>query len=289
MKNFEIKNNDSLAPCGRERQSGRSLLPESGADAPTVLSAVYNNRYTSEKATSRYPQSGRSMIEMLGVLAIIGVLSVGGIAGYSKAMTKYRINKTIEQTTLIAGNIRAFWGPQKNYIGVYCNGDNCNASGCNGHSGVDAQGYPTYAYNGCPIVKKAKIFPDEMITVTDGKIMSITNPFGYGVGLGTADKSKSGDNQAFVIDYNIGDNEEACIELLSQDWSMISPNTIIEYTFGPDFYLKTPLTIDEAAALCSKMQEFEGNNVFVLYIDVDPSSEYWKEQLEDCSVEKGGC
>jgi len=37
-------------------------------------------------------QNGRSMIEMLGVLAIIGVLSVGGIAGYSKAMTKYRIN-----------------------------------------------------------------------------------------------------------------------------------------------------------------------------------------------------
>ena len=26
-------------------------------------------------------ESGRSMIEMLGVLAIIGVLSVGGIAG----------------------------------------------------------------------------------------------------------------------------------------------------------------------------------------------------------------
>ena len=31
---------------------------------------------------------GRSMIEMLGVLAIVGVLSVGGIAGYSKAMEK---------------------------------------------------------------------------------------------------------------------------------------------------------------------------------------------------------
>ncbi len=27
-------------------------------------------------------QSGRSMVEMLGVLAIIGVLSVGGISGY---------------------------------------------------------------------------------------------------------------------------------------------------------------------------------------------------------------
>ena len=42
-------------------------------------------------------ETDRSMIEMLGVLAIIGVLSVGGIAGYSKAMMKYRINKTIEQ------------------------------------------------------------------------------------------------------------------------------------------------------------------------------------------------
>lgn len=40
--------------------------------------------------------SGRSMIEMLGVLAIIGVLSVGGIAGYSKAMLNYKLNKSVE-------------------------------------------------------------------------------------------------------------------------------------------------------------------------------------------------
>ncbi len=47
---------------------------------------------------------GRSMIEMLGVLAIIGVLSVGGIAGYSKAMQKWKINKTVEgYSYLIAG------------------------------------------------------------------------------------------------------------------------------------------------------------------------------------------
>ena len=41
--------------------------------------------------------AGRSMVEMLGVLAIIGVLSVGAIAGYSKAMFKYRLNKAMEQ------------------------------------------------------------------------------------------------------------------------------------------------------------------------------------------------
>ncbi len=42
---------------------------------------------------------GRSMVEMLGVLAIIGVLSAGGLAGYSKAMFKHRMNETINITT----------------------------------------------------------------------------------------------------------------------------------------------------------------------------------------------
>ena len=41
--------------------------------------------------------AGRSMVEMLGMLAIIGVLSVGAIAGYSKAMMKYKLNKQAEQ------------------------------------------------------------------------------------------------------------------------------------------------------------------------------------------------
>ena len=41
-------------------------------------------------------ESGRSMVEMLGVLAIIGVLSVGGIAGYTQAMRKYRANNLID-------------------------------------------------------------------------------------------------------------------------------------------------------------------------------------------------
>ena len=44
---------------------------------------------------------GRSMIEMLGVLAIIAVLSVGGIAGYSKAMEKYKLNKTVEEYSYV--------------------------------------------------------------------------------------------------------------------------------------------------------------------------------------------
>ena len=46
-------------------------------------------------------ECGRSMVEMLGVLAIIGVLSVGAIAGYSKAMMKYKLNKHAESFNLL--------------------------------------------------------------------------------------------------------------------------------------------------------------------------------------------
>lgn len=46
-------------------------------------------------------ENGRSMIEMLGVLAIIGVLSVGGIAGYGKAMEKFKVNKIVEDYNML--------------------------------------------------------------------------------------------------------------------------------------------------------------------------------------------
>ncbi len=67
---------------------------------------------------------GRSMIEMLGVLAIIGVLSVGGIAGYSKAMEKWKINKTIgEYSMLIYGLLEHVDDIKKNTAGGYNNDD----------------------------------------------------------------------------------------------------------------------------------------------------------------------
>lgn len=62
--------------------------------------------------------SGRSMIEMLGVLAIIGVLSVGGIAGYSKAMEKFKINKTIEQIAQITANVQTLYAQQTTFDGL---------------------------------------------------------------------------------------------------------------------------------------------------------------------------
>ena len=49
--------------------------------------------------------TGRSMVEMLGVLAIIGVLSVGAIAGYSKAMMKYKLNQHAVAVNMLINNV----------------------------------------------------------------------------------------------------------------------------------------------------------------------------------------
>ncbi len=50
----------------------------------------------------RKNENGRSMIEMLGVLAIIGVLSVGGIYGYTVAMRKYKANEIAQTASMLA-------------------------------------------------------------------------------------------------------------------------------------------------------------------------------------------
>ena len=61
-------------------------------------------------------EKGRSMVEMLGVLAIIGVLSTAGIAGYTKAMEKFKVNEAANQISTIISNYNTLMlgNPNKN-------------------------------------------------------------------------------------------------------------------------------------------------------------------------------
>ena len=47
-------------------------------------------------------ESGRSLIEMLGVLAVMGVLTIGAIAGFHYAMNKQRANATVNYVNQLA-------------------------------------------------------------------------------------------------------------------------------------------------------------------------------------------
>ena len=44
-------------------------------------------------------EQGRSMVEMLGVLAVVGLLSIVGVAGFRTAMNKHYANQTIDRLT----------------------------------------------------------------------------------------------------------------------------------------------------------------------------------------------
>ncbi len=67
-------------------------------------------------------QAGRSMIEMLGVLAIVGVLSAAGLYGYQKAMAKHKKNTTIDQMVTIVNNMHTVFSntqsDKKPYQGI---------------------------------------------------------------------------------------------------------------------------------------------------------------------------
>jgi len=69
----------------------------SGWHTQKTKKEIYCKMSGDKKLKAKIGQLGRSMVEMLGVLAIVGVLSVGAIAGYSQAMTKHKLNKQAEQ------------------------------------------------------------------------------------------------------------------------------------------------------------------------------------------------
>ena len=149
-------------------------------------------------------QNGRSMVEMLGVLAIIGVLSVGGIAGYSKAMMKFKINKTIEQITHISQNIRTLYTNQKCY---------------------DFNSVTKF-----DMMKNTGLIPDGMIDEENGIEDEdlgwehyIYNPFGGGVFItgddwGCAFNDNDCEYKAFTITY-FRLPKEACVQLAMMDWN----------------------------------------------------------------------
>ncbi len=64
------------------------------------------------------------MVEILGVLAIIMVLSVLGIKGYFLGMQKYRTNNALETIAFIVQETRAMFGKAGHYDGLGTWGSN---------------------------------------------------------------------------------------------------------------------------------------------------------------------
>ena len=58
------------------------------------------------------------MIEMLGVLAIVGLLTASAIPAISNALKKHKSNRTIDQMTQIIVNVRSFFNANPTYTNL---------------------------------------------------------------------------------------------------------------------------------------------------------------------------
>lgn len=195
------------------------------------------------KSLYKNEQSGRSMVEMLGVLAIIGVLSIGGISGYSKAMAKYRVNKTLDQISMLVINIRTLFSSSINYDGL---------------SDTSAIGLG--------------IIPGDMQSGT-GSSLKIINSYQGSVLLGNPGDDANA-KRRFYITYT-GLNSEACVSLATADWGSQSgsgleaiavqsgdataPKTVCTTVTGPDkgaagcftIGVNVPVSLTDAVNVCS--------------------------------------
>ncbi len=134
----------------------------------------------------RVNEQGRSMIEMLGVLAIVGVLSVGGIAGYSKAMNKFKTNKAVDQINMIATNIRTLYSSQKTYENL----DN-------------------------KVAVKTGVIPGEMYDANSASTSTITNAFGGFTTITTAKHMIDDDSFIIAIDKI---PQASCVSIATTEW-----------------------------------------------------------------------
>ena len=181
-------------------------------------------------------ESGRSMVEMLGVLAIVGVLSVGGIAGYSQAMSKFKVTKAMDQVQTIITNIRTLYASQRTYTSLTA-----------------------------PQAQAMGILTEESINGSTG-----LNPFGGTIEFGVG--SRAGTARSFTIKYG-SLTGEACVKMATADWGADQSSGLLSIKMEGGTTAKTctwatsaaggvskgdcdlPVTIETAADACGTNQD----------------------------------
>ena len=152
-------------------------------------------------------EHGRSMIEMLGVLAIVGVLSVGGLAGYSKVMHQYKINAALEQIAMISSKLSSYGAGVDSYAGL------------SNKSAYKLRAIPASAVEDCE--GSGSNSPCKLI-----------NPFGGSVTVEPSNIEGNGeDEQAYAIIYE-GLTQEACISIGSNTWFQSKGDSLLGIGVG---------------------------------------------------------
>ncbi len=163
-------------------------------------------------------QQGRSMIEMLGVLAIIGVITVGGYGLISKTQNNYQINQSLDQLAEFSVRVRNI---AREYIPEYD-----NKPGEAGKSDFN------------DFVYSANAYPETLIKHGVSGKTHFSTPYGHELTAIYAfcnEKDQCKNYAQYIISFNISDSdesEELCIQTLTNDWGSVSSNGFLGVVTG---------------------------------------------------------
>lgn len=143
---------------------------------------------------------GRSLMEMMGVIAVIGALTIGALNGFQKGMGKLKVKKVKDQIADISTSIRTLYMQHETYEGL------------NNQSAVNMQ-----------------VLPLDM-----GTGEHLLSPFRGNVTIGTGkvlEEEPANSAKAFYLIYD-KINRESCIELASADWGGKGVSILAVGVFG---------------------------------------------------------
>ena len=157
-----------------------------------ILATDYGYPKTMEKKMDKN-ETGRSTLEILSILAIAILLTLGAFAGYSKAVVRYKANQVIDQVLSLSDNIRRHYAEQTSYAEL----------------------------NNQALIEQKSLLPTDITIDTENQ--QIRNPFNgqITVAAGQIGYSVSGiknDQKAFLIKY-AGLPREACVTVATYDWN----------------------------------------------------------------------
>ena len=198
-------------------------------------------------------QNGRSMIEMLGVLSIIGILTVGGFGLVSKTVTENKINKLIDEVSDLARHTRIVFNE---YIYECKSKSSATPKVCDG-SNLDMT---TYLHN-------AKAYPDVLEYSASGNTGKFTDDEDVGITVAYKEISSIGYYVLTVTNLS----EEFCMAMASGQWGTAATNgfsgiAVAEKASGntsvsiPSDLIGSKVSLDTAAAKCG-----DGSSVFLAF------------------------
>ena len=159
-------------------------------------------------------QFGRSMIEMLGVLSIIGVLSVGGFGMVKKMQNSYDTNKIMEEISSFVRKARIVTREYE----------------------TTTDGLNKYLYDG-------KAYPDGVEYDATAKNFSGTSGVVYSFAQGADSK--------ILFTLTISSlPEEVCMQVATADWGNSASSGFKGIKISTTTSV-TPLSLGEAADVCS--------------------------------------